>query len=133
MAVQGSPLSRGLPFFVLMSAGTFVLSMFVQTRYDFVVRVQAVILSETTMLRCSTGTTVLLQDRNKSFTTAGKLNADKVDLVTELKVCSIIMLVVYERSCCSTGTKCRKSRKKPEHIVITTWFLCPSADDRVSS
>lgn len=33
-----SPLSRGLPFFVLMTAGTFVLSLFVQTRYDHAVR-----------------------------------------------------------------------------------------------
>lgn len=33
-----SPLAKGIPFFVLMGVGTYALSLFVQTRYDFVVR-----------------------------------------------------------------------------------------------
>lgn len=36
---QASPLTKGLPFFVFMAAGTFVLSLFVQQRNDFAVRV----------------------------------------------------------------------------------------------
>lgn len=43
-----------------MTAGTFVLSMFVQTRYDYA-------------------------DRHKKYTTPDKANADELDLRTELK------------------------------------------------
>eukprot|EP00892_Ulva_mutabilis_P010328 jgi/Ulvmu1/7668/UM038_0097.1 len=32
---QSSPLTKGVPFFVFMAAGTFVLSLFVQQRNDY--------------------------------------------------------------------------------------------------
>jgi hypothetical protein len=35
---KASPLSQGMPFFVFMGLGTYVLSMYMQIRYDFVVR-----------------------------------------------------------------------------------------------
>jgi Cytochrome c oxidase assembly protein COX16 len=36
--MRRSPLAMGVPFFFFMAAGTYALSLFVQTRYDFVVR-----------------------------------------------------------------------------------------------
>lgn len=33
-----SPLMKGLPFFAFMALGTYTLSLFVQTRYDYAVR-----------------------------------------------------------------------------------------------
>lgn len=36
--MSGSPLYKGLPFFFLLAAGTYTLSLFTQVKYDAVVR-----------------------------------------------------------------------------------------------
>lgn len=68
MARQGfyhrSPLRGGIPFFAFMALGTYTLSLFVQTRYDYAVRLRQ--LSFPTGFRVATGSQALRKGRTNT-------------------------------------------------------------------
>lgn len=83
---QASPLTKGLPFFVFMAAGTFVLSLFVQQRNDYAVRTPLRPSCEISSELTSSASVSVMQDRHKRAVNNEHDSAKAPTLREELQV-----------------------------------------------
>jgi hypothetical protein len=129
--MRRSPLAMGVPFFFFMAAGTYSLSLFVQTRYDFVVRISSTLAtafreerSELTIDR-----RIAVQDQHKKVVSENCRDVSDTDrLRAELQVrvvfCSLsLTMCANARSSCIVGAlvPCEAPRQECAGHAEAAW------------